>query len=56
MKKYEVPVEDIYTGQEYCPFDFERTEEDFFSRRQWFFEKAYADSPYNGKHSVNPVF
>lgn len=55
MTKYEVPVEDIYTRQEYCSFDF-KTEDDFFSRRQWFFEKAYADSPYNAGISFRERF
>lgn len=43
LKNNEVPPVAVYNGEERCPFS---REDDPVSRRQWFFEKAYADSPY----------
>jgi len=39
MKQYEAPTEVVYKGEKTCPFPIEGTEDDFFSRRQWYFEK-----------------
>lgn len=39
LKNNEVPPVAVYNGEDRCPFP----PEDLFARRQWFFEKAYAD-------------
>jgi len=42
LSEFEVPAADLYRGEYVCPFP----PEDGFARRQWFFEKAYAASPF----------
>lgn len=43
MTEYEVPKKPLYNGEASCPF----SRSDFFARRQWFFEKHYAESRWN---------
>ena len=45
MKEHEIPTKPVYNGESVCPFPLDGTEDAFYSRRQWFFEKAYYDSP-----------
>lgn len=47
MKQFEIPTEEIYKGEESCPYPRGIDEDNFYSRRQWFFEKHYEQSPFN---------
>lgn len=50
MTEFEVPKDIIYKGEKYCRFkryDKEPYWDDYWARLQWFFEKAYSESPFN---------
>jgi hypothetical protein len=47
MNMFEVNSENLYRGQTICPFPLDGSVDDYPERRQWFFEKAYFESPFN---------
>lgn len=49
MTEFEIPSEPIYKGGARCPYrrPILGEDPDFWIRQQWYFEKAYFDSPYN---------